>query len=61
MNRNSYVEINVNKLCENVNNIVKTFSGYKYYIGVIKGNAYPDRGYELEMLMVMENIYLSIL
>lgn len=40
MYRNTYLEIDLNKLEQNVKNIVETFKGYKYYIGVVKGNAY---------------------
>lgn len=60
MNRNSYVEINVNKLCENVNNIVKTFSGYKYYIGVIKGNAYGYGEYISKYIIENGINYLAV-
>lgn len=39
LNRGTWVKINVNNLKANVKNIVKTYD-YKYYIGVVKGNAY---------------------
>ena len=40
MYRNTYVEIDVNTIEENIKNIIKKNSDYKYYIGVVKGNAY---------------------
>ena len=40
MYRNTYVEIDVKKIEENIKNIIKKNNEYKYYIGVVKGNAY---------------------
>ncbi len=40
MYRNTCLEIDLDKLEKNVKNIINTFDGYKYYIGVVKGNAY---------------------
>ena len=45
MYRNTYVEINLNNLASNIKEIKKNYK-YKYYIGVIKGNAY-GHGYEI--------------
>lgn len=39
MNRETYIEINVKNLVNNVKNIISHYK-YKYYIGVVKGNAY---------------------
>ena len=39
MHRNAYVEIDLEALSQNVKNIIKKYD-YKYYIGVVKGNAY---------------------
>lgn len=39
MHRNTYVEIDLEALSQNVKNIIKKYD-YKYYIGVVKGNAY---------------------
>lgn len=39
MYRNTYVEIDLNTVKQNVKNIIKNYN-YKYYIGVVKGNAY---------------------
>lgn len=38
--RNTYALINLNNLKHNIKEIKKHYSGYKYYIGVVKANAY---------------------
>ena len=40
MYRKTYVEINLDTIEENIKKIKTTYSGYKYYIGVVKNNAY---------------------
>lgn len=40
MYRNTYVEIDTNIIKNNIKNIIKYNNEYKYYIGVVKGNAY---------------------
>ena len=40
MYRNTYVEINFDNLKYNVEEIIKHYPEYKYYFGVVKGNAY---------------------
>lgn len=40
MYRNTYVEINVNNLKYNIEQIIQNYPDYKYYFGVVKGNAY---------------------
>ena len=40
MYRNTYVEINIDNLKYNVEEIIKHYPEYKYYFGVVKGNAY---------------------
>ena len=40
MYRNTYAEININNLQNNVKQIVKKYPEYDYYFGVVKGNAY---------------------
>lgn len=40
MYRKTYVEVDVNAMKSNVENIISKYSGYKWYIGVVKGNAY---------------------
>lgn len=40
MYRNTFVKVDKNILRENVHNITKTYSEYKYFFGVVKGDAY---------------------
>ena len=40
MHRNTYVEINLENLKYNIQTILKKYDQFKYYIGVVKGNAY---------------------
>ena len=42
----NYIEINNKTLLENVKEIKKEYNNYKYYIGVVKANAY-GHGYEI--------------
>lgn len=38
--RNTYAEINVRNLCNNVQSIINFYNEYKYYIGVVKADNY---------------------
>lgn len=40
MYRKTYIEINLNNLKYNVSTIIKHYSNYQYYIGVVKANCY---------------------
>lgn len=40
MYRNTYVEINIDNLQNNVKEVLNKYPEYEYYIGVVKGNAY---------------------
>lgn len=40
MYRKTYAEINVDNLQNNVREVIKKYPEYKYYFGVVKGNAY---------------------
>ena len=40
MSRNTYVEVNLRNIKENVNKVIKQYNEYKYYIGVVKANCY---------------------
>lgn len=44
MYRNTYAEINLNNIKENVETIINNYSGYKYYIGVVKADSYGHNG-----------------
>lgn len=45
MYRNTYVEINLENVKNNVKNIIRNYSDYKYYFGVVKADCY---GHDLE-------------
>ena len=45
MYRDSYVNIDVDALKNNIKEIIKTYSGYKYYFGVVKANCYGHGEY----------------
>ena len=60
MYRNTYVEIDANRIEENIKNIIKKNSDYKYYIGVVKGNAY-GHGMEFCKWIIKNGInYLAV-
>lgn len=52
MYRNTYVEIDTNKIKNNIKNIISYYNDYKYYIGVVKANAY---GYGEEVVKYMSD------
>ena len=51
MYRNTYVEINIDNIKDNVTNIINHYRGYAYYIGVVKGNTYGHGDYIINDLM----------
>ena len=56
----SYVEIDTKQIGKNVENIIKKYNNYKYYIGVIKGNAY-GHGFGIVKTIVDSGInYLAV-
>ncbi|MDD4624510.1 MAG: alanine racemase, partial [Bacilli bacterium] len=60
MYRKTYVEINCDKLENNIKKIIKTYNGYKYYFGVVKNNAY-NHGIECIKYMIKSGInYLCV-
>ena len=38
--RNTYIEVNTKNIKNNINKIIKFYNNYKYYIGVVKADAY---------------------
>ena len=40
MYRKTFVEVNIDHLKDNVSNIIKKYNNYKYYIAMVKSNAY---------------------
>lgn len=52
----NYVEINTDNINFNIDNIVKKYNNYDYYIAVVKGNAY---GHGLELANYIKNIKIN--
>ena len=40
MYRKTFIEINLDNIIKNVKTIIKKYPDYKYYIGMVKSNAY---------------------
>ncbi|MCI9177343.1 MAG: alanine racemase, partial [Clostridia bacterium] len=60
MYRNTYIEINVDNLQNNVKEIIKKYPEYEYYFGVVKGNAY-GHGDKIAKYIVESGInYLAV-
>ena len=60
MDRNTFVEINLNNIDNNVKNIIKENSDYKYYIGVVKGYGYGHGTYIINQLINSGINYLAV-
>lgn len=60
MYRKTYIEVNLDNLCHNIKNITETFNDYKYYIGVIKGNAYGHGEYIAKCITECGINYLAV-
>ena len=45
--RNTYAEINLDNIKNNVENIISNFNDYKYYIGVVKADTYGHNSSEV--------------
>ncbi|MBQ9318774.1 MAG: alanine racemase [Bacilli bacterium] len=59
MYRNVYVEVNTKIIKKNIKNIIKYNEQYKYYIGVVKGNAY-GHGLKVSKYMIESGVnYLA--
>ncbi len=60
MYRSTFVEIDNNKLKNNVKEIIKKYHKYKYYIGVVKANAYGHGDYIVNDLIASGINYLAV-
>ena len=60
MYRNTYVKIDNNKLKENIKEITNKYNSYKYYIGVVKANAYGHGDYIVNDLISAGINYLAV-
>lgn len=60
MYRGTYVEVDVANLKHNINELIKCCPKYKYFFGVVKGNAY-GHGYEIAKYLLDTKInYLAV-
>lgn len=60
MYRKTYVEVNTKIIEKNIKNIISKYNNYKYYIGVVKGNAY-GHGMKVCKWMIKSGInYLAV-
>lgn len=60
MYRKTYIEIDVDKIQNNIEKIVKKYNDYKYYIGVVKGNAYGHGAYLAKYVLDAGINYLAV-
>lgn len=60
MYRKTYLEVNCQKLKNNIINIKENYPDYKYYIGVVKANAYGHGGYIINSLIAGGINYLAV-
>ena len=60
MYRKTYIEINLDNISNNVKNIIKKYSDYKYYIGMVKGNCYGHGMYTVNTLIESGINYLAV-
>ena len=60
MYRDTYLEINLDKISKNVRNLIDKYNQYNYYFGVIKGNAY-GHGYYIVNTLIENGInYIAV-
>lgn len=60
MYRKTYVEIDCNKLENNIKKIINEFNDYKYYFGVVKANAYSHGVESIKYLIKGGINYLAV-
>lgn len=60
MYRNTYVKINENQIEKNVKEIINKYNSYKYFIGVVKANAYGHGFYIVNNLIKAGINYLAV-
>ena len=60
MYRKTYAEINLDKLGNNIKEIINVYKGYKYYIGVVKNNAYSHGFYSINKMIESGINYLAV-
>lgn len=58
MHRNTYVEINLNSLSNNIKKIINTIPKYQYYFGIVKADGY---GHGIEIVKALLNSGINYL
>lgn len=60
MYRNTYVEINIDNLKYNVKSLIKNYSEYQYYFGVVKADCYGHSDHIIKYLVESGINYLTV-
>lgn len=60
MYRKTFIEINLDNIIKNVKNIIKKYPDYKYYIGMVKSNAYGHGMYVINEMINNGINYLAV-
>ena len=60
MDRETYLEINLDNINNNVKNIIDSYKGYDYYIAVVKGNVYGHGNYTVKEMIASGINYLAV-
>lgn len=60
MHRETFVEVDLDALSKNASNIVKKYNNYKYYIGMVKANAYGHGMYIVNELIKSGINYFAV-
>ena len=60
MYRKTFIEINLDNIIKNVKNIIKKYPDYKYYIGMVKANAYGHGMYVINEMINNGINYLAV-
>ena len=60
MYRKTYIEINLDNISHNVKNVIKKFNDYKYYIAMVKANAYGHGLYVINEMIVSGINYFAV-
>ena len=60
MYRKTYIEINLDNISHNVKNVIKKFNDYKYYIAMVKANAYGHGLYVINEMIESGINYFAV-
>ena len=60
MYRHTYIQVDLDRLKTNVQNIIKGYPDYQYYIAVVKGNVYGHGSYAIRAILKGGVNYLAV-